>query len=62
MKKLKLLIAIILAASIGFVCGVVVTRESNDELVKTQEELKVKLVEAKAKIGQLSEKLTELKD
>ena len=58
----KLLIAIILAASFGFVCGVVVTRQSNDKLVKTQEELQAKLTEAKAKIGKLTEKLAELKD
>ena len=58
----KLLITIILAASFGFVCGVVVTRQSNDKLVKTQEELQVKLTEAKAKIGELAEKLAELKD
>ena len=53
----KLLIAIILAASFGFVCGVVVTRQSNDKLVKTQEELEAKLTEAKARIGELTEKL-----
>ncbi len=58
----KLLIAIILAASFGFVCGVVVTRQSNDKLVKTQEGLQAKLTEAKAKIGKLTEKLAELKD
>ena len=58
----KLLIVIILAASFGFVCGVVVTRQSNDKLVKTQEELQTKLIEAKGKIGQLTEKLAELKD
>jgi len=58
----KLLIAIILAASFGFVCGVVVTRQSNDKLVKTQEELQAKLTEAKAKIGELTEKFAEMKD
>ena len=58
----KLLIAIILAASFGFVCGVVVTRQSNDKLVKTQEEFQAKLTEAKAKIGELTEKLVDLKD
>lgn len=58
----KLLIAIILAASSGFVSGVVVTRQSNDKLVKTQEELQTKLTEAKTKIGELTEKLVELKD
>ena len=58
----KLLIAIILAASFGFVCGVVVTRQSDDKLVKTQEELQGKLIEAKAKIGELTEKLAELKN
>ena len=58
----KLLITIILAASFGFVCGVVVTRQSNDKLVKTQEELQAKLTEAKAKIGGLTKKLAELKD
>ena len=58
----KLLIAIILAASFGFVCGVVVTRQSDNKLVKTQEELQAKLTEAKAKIGALTEKLAELKN
>ena len=58
----KLLIVIILAASLGFVCGVVVTRQSNDKLVKTQEELQAKLTEAKTRIGKLTEKLAELKD
>ena len=58
----KLLIAIILAASFGFVCGVVVTRQSNDKLVKTQEELQAKLTKAKTRIAELTEKLTGLKD
>ena len=58
----KLLITIILAASFGFVCGVMVTRQSDNNLVKTQEELQTKLTEAKAKIGELTEKMAEMKD